>query len=162
MTGFSWACDPVVDTPEGRAKARAAEAAIRQVYDDNNCRALDFETEVDTAVMGDGCYKVLWDTAEKRVRITAPDAGGLYAWRRPDDYNQVYQVATRYQLTGDEAAQLYRREPANLTAWVTELWTAGYVSGHLFWGTEWRKGEGRAYSLLAPGRGRGRLRVKGD
>jgi hypothetical protein len=131
MTGFSWACDPVVDTPESRAKARAAEAAIRQVYDDNNCRALDFETEVDTAVMGDGCYKVLWDTAEKRVRITAPDAGGLYAWRRPDDYNQVYQVATRYQLTGDEAAQLYRREPANLTAWVTELWTAADLTIYL-------------------------------
>jgi hypothetical protein len=49
---------------------------------------------------------------------------------------------------------------ALVAAWA--LYTAGYVSGHLFWGTEWRKGEGRAYSLLAPGRGRGRIRVKGD
>ncbi len=124
MTGFSWACDPVEDTPEARKLARQAEIAIRQVYDDNNCRALDFETEVDAAILGDACYKVIWDTAEKRVRITAPDVSGLYAWRTADDLNSVWRVATRYRLDRDQVRELYRREIEAPAAWITELWTA--------------------------------------
>jgi len=124
MTGFSWACDPVVDTPEARKLARRAETAIRRVYDDNNCPALDFETEVDAAVMGDACYKVMWDTAEKRVRITAPDVSGLYAWRTADDLNSIWRVATRYRLEKDQIRELYRREIEAASAWITELWTA--------------------------------------
>lgn len=124
MTGFNWSCDPLVDTPEARQLARRAEAAIRRVYDDNNCRALDFETEVDAAVLGDACYKVIWDAGEKAVRITSPDVSGLYAWRVADDPSRVWRVAARYRLDRDQIRELYRREVPAGKAWVTELWTA--------------------------------------
>ncbi|MCX8125951.1 MAG: phage portal protein [Dehalococcoidia bacterium] len=131
MTGFNWACDPVIDTPENRRLARQAEIAIRQVYDDNDCRSLDFETEVDTAVLGDGCYKVIWDTGEKRVRITSPDVTGLYAWRLSDDPAQIWRVATRYQLDADQIRELYGREVSGARAWITELWTASEFTLYL-------------------------------
>jgi len=124
MTGFNWACGPLIDTPEARKTARQAEVAIRQVYDDNNLRALDFETEVDAAVLGDGCYKVIWDAKAKNIRITAPDVSGLYAWRTADDVNSVWRVATRYQLDKDQVRELYGREITSNQAWITELWTS--------------------------------------
>lgn len=49
---------------------------------DNHLQQLDHETEIDTAIIGDGCYKVIWDTDEKRIRVTAPDVSGLFAWWR--------------------------------------------------------------------------------
>ena len=80
MQGLNFACYPEEDTDELKARARRAEQVLRQVYEENNLQQLDYETEVDTAVLGDGCYKVIWDTDEKRIRITAPDVSGIYAW----------------------------------------------------------------------------------
>jgi len=90
-----------------KALARAAEAALRQVYDENDLRQLDFEAEIDAAVLGDGCYKVTFDHQEKRVRVTAPDVTGLHAWRAGDDLNQVWRVASRYRLAAEECERLY-------------------------------------------------------
>jgi hypothetical protein len=39
---------------------------------------MDFETEIDCAILGDACYKVTWE--EGRVRVTAPDVQGIYVW----------------------------------------------------------------------------------
>jgi len=108
MANALFAADPVTDSEADVATAAAAEKAIGQVVIDNNLEELDFATEIDTAILGDGCYKVTWDVVNKRVRVTAPDVQGVYAWWQPDDPSVVYQVASRYKA-GDD--------------WITEVWT---------------------------------------
>jgi len=124
MPGLGFACYPGEETDELRARMRKAEHFLRQVYEQNNLQQLDYETEVDTAILGDGCYKVIWDTDEKRIRITAPDISGIYAWWLGDDTSRVWRVASRYMLTQDEIVILYGRSIAKRQAAITEVWTA--------------------------------------
>ena len=124
MPGLGFACYPGGETDELKARVRKAEQFLRQVYEQNNLQQLDYETEVDTAILGDGCYKVIWDTDEKRIRITAPDISGIYAWWLGDDTARVWRVASRYTLTQDEVQLLYSRAIEKKTATITELWTA--------------------------------------
>ena len=105
-------------TPEGSARARAAERAMRQVERENALAQLDFETELDCAVLGDGCYRVGWDSEARRVRVTAPDVQGMFAWRAPDDLSQVTAVATQYTLAPSNGR---KRAPEDT---VTEYWSA--------------------------------------
>jgi len=122
MNDLNFAFDPL---PGGDpARAKRAEDVVYQVLDQNTCSELDYTTEVDTAILGDGCYKVIWDAVEKRIRITAPDVNGLYAWWTGDDLSRIYQVASRYTLSADEVALLYKRTLQKKSAQVTELWTA--------------------------------------
>ena len=133
MAGFTFAVDPVIpvrltdsDIPFGESSpdpAAAAERFLRSVYDDNDLFALDFDTEVDCAVLGDAAYKVTWSPAEKRILVTAPDVQGLYAWWIPDNVTSVYRVAARYRLSADEVNILYGILPKGKSAWVVELWT---------------------------------------
>ena len=106
------------------ARARRAEQLLRQVYEQNNLQQLDYETEIDTAILGDGCYKVIWDTDEERIRITAPDVSGIFAWWLGDDISRVWRVASRYTLTRDEISILYGRSTDKKQSTITELWTA--------------------------------------
>jgi len=111
------------DTPSGRERARAAERALRDVEATNALAQLDFETELDCAVLGDACYKVTWNPAEASVRVTAPDVQGVFAWRVPDDPSRLLAVASQYALepgSKDPAAAGTRTPPAT----VTEYWTA--------------------------------------
>jgi len=122
MNDLNFAFDPL---PGGDpARAKRAEDVVYQVLDQNNCLELDYTTEIDTAILGDGCYKVIWDAIEKRIRITAPDVNGIYAWWTGDDLSRIYQVASRYTLSADEIALLYKRTLQKKSAQVTELWTA--------------------------------------
>lgn len=123
MQGLNFACYPREATDELKARARSAEQLLRQVYEENNLQQLDYETEVDAAVLGDGCYKVIWDTDEKRIRITAPDVSGIYAWWLGDDTSRVWRVASRYILTQDEIAILYGQSIEKKQATITEAWT---------------------------------------
>ncbi len=123
MTGINFAVDPVEDSDEARARARKAVAALYKVYDENQLEQLDLETEIDCAVLGDACYKVIWDTTKKWVRVTAPDIQGVYAWCSGDDTSHVWRVASRYRLAAEEAEILYGLKPKNKTATVVELWT---------------------------------------
>ena len=111
------------DTEKAKASARKAEAAIYKVYADNHLEQLDLETEIDCAVMGDACYKVIWDAAEKRVRVTAPDVQGIYAWCAGDDISRVWRVASRYRLSAEEVELIYGVKPAGKTAVIVEVWT---------------------------------------
>jgi hypothetical protein len=151
MQGLTSAAYPTEDKDELKARTRRAEQLLRQVYEQNNLQQLDYETEIDTAILGDGCYKVIWDTDEKRVRITAPDVSGIFAWWLGDDTSRVWRVASRYTLTQDEIQMLYgdviasaakqsqgiatsprfigaprndRKGTARNNVVVTELWTA--------------------------------------
>jgi len=124
MQGLNFACYPGEGTDELKARTRSAEQLLRQVYEDNNLQQLDYETEIDAAVLGDGCYKVIWDTDEKRIRITAPDVSGVYAWWLGDDTSRVWRIASRYTLTQDEIQLLYGRAIEKKQAIITEVWTA--------------------------------------
>lgn len=123
MQGLNFACYPAEETDEFKARARKAEQLLRQVYEQNKLQQLDYETEIDAAVLGDGCYKVIWDTDEKCIRITAPDISGIYTWWLGDDTSRVWRVASRYTLTQDEVQLLYGRAIEKKQAIITELWT---------------------------------------
>jgi hypothetical protein len=131
IQGLDFACYPAQETEELRAKAQQVERFLHQVYDDNNLEQLDYETEVDAAILGDGCYKVIWDTTLKRIRITAPDVSGIFAWWLGDDTSRVWRVASRYTLTQDEIGILYALPITHNQATITELWTANTFSLYL-------------------------------
>jgi hypothetical protein len=119
MSGINFAVDAVGDSDEAKDKARRAEAALRQVYEDNNLEQLDLDTEIDGAILGDAGYKVIWDSEAKKVRVTAPDVQGIYAWWLGDDTSRIWRVASRYSLSAEERGTqelqpggLYRHRPA--------------------------------------------------
>ena len=122
--GLNFACEPAEATDKAKELARSAEKVIYDVYLANNLQELDYETEVDAAILGDGCYKVTWDAVEKRIRVTSPDVNGLYAWWLGDDLSKVWRVASRYTLTQEELDQLYQKTTAKKVVTITELWTA--------------------------------------
>ncbi len=132
--GFNFACDSITD--EAQETARQAEAALREVYDRNNLAQLDYETEIDTAILGDGCYKVIWDTKEKRVKVTAPDITGIFAWWWGDDLSRVWRVASRYTLGQDEAQMAYKVKLNKKQVTLIEFWTddtfALYIDNALY------------------------------
>jgi len=122
MSGIHFAVDAVEDSEEARDRARQAEDALYGVYEENNLEQLDLETEIDCAILGDACYKVIWDMVEKKVRVTAPDIQGIYAWWLGDDTSRVWRVASRYVLSAEETELLYQTKPRNKTATVVEIW----------------------------------------
>jgi len=124
MSGIDFAVDTVDDSDEARTRAQRTEAALYRVYEDNHMEQLDLETEIDCAVLGDACYKVIWDTAEKKVKITAPDVQGIYAWWWGDDTSSIWRVASKYNLSAEEAQLLHGIKPRGKTATIVELWTA--------------------------------------
>jgi len=123
MSGTHFVVEPIEDTDEARARAEKAEAALYQVYEDNNLEQLDFETEIDCAILGDACYKVIWDQETKHVSITAPDIQGIYIWWVGDDTSKVWRVASKYSLSQDMVESLYRVKAKDKTASIIEVWT---------------------------------------
>ena len=123
MSGIHFDVGAAEDSGEAADEARRAEEALYRVYEQNNLEQLDLETEIDCAILGDACYKVIWDTAEKRVRVTAPDIQGIYAWWLGDDTSRVWRVASKYILSAEEAGLLYQLKPRGKTAAVVEIWT---------------------------------------
>src|SRR4030042_483329 len=146
MEGLNFACEPVEDTDKAKVLARSAEKVIYEVYQQNNLQELDYETEVDAAILGDGCYKVTWDAVEKRIRVTSPDVNGLYAWWLGDDLSKVWQVASRYQLTKDELELLYQKKTDKKVVTITEAWTA--KQSHLFMDSETLEDKPNPYGFI--------------
>ena len=113
ISGLNFAIDPADATPETAAHARSAEIALAHIYDANQLDQLDFDTEIDAAILGDGAYKVTWDAAERRVRVTAPDVQGVFAWWAGDDVSRVWRVASRYTIDAEAARAMYGVQPKN-------------------------------------------------
>jgi hypothetical protein len=111
ISGVTFAVDPVDPSPEAAERARAAERALLEVYEANQLAQLDFDTELDTAVLGDGAFKVTWDAAERRVRVSAPDVQGLFVWWLGDDVSHLWRVASRYYLLPEEVEMLHGVRP---------------------------------------------------
>ena len=107
MNGVAFVVDEEGPSEAAREVARRSERALRDVYEANNLAQLDFDSEIDASILGDGAWKVTWDPDQRRVRVTAPDVQGLYAWWLGDDVSRVWRVASRYQLSDEEASMLY-------------------------------------------------------
>ncbi|MFA5378247.1 MAG: phage portal protein [Dehalococcoidia bacterium] len=98
--------DPL--TKETAKNAEAAEQDLNFIETDNDCEELDYNTERDAAIYGDGCYKVTWDIINKRVRITAPPVAGLALWSDPNNPNVITRLASQYLLpNGDTATEIW-------------------------------------------------------
>jgi hypothetical protein len=113
MSGLSFVVDPEDGSEAEQERARRAERALQAVAEANNLAQLDFDSEIDASVLGDGAFKVTWDPAARRVRVSTPDVQGLFAWWVGDDLSQVWRVASRYSLAEDEAAMLYGLDAVN-------------------------------------------------
>lgn len=122
---------PVVD-PAGGELATTAQAELDAVWKSNDLARLDFETEVDTAVLGDGAFKVVWDDQTERVVVTAPDVQGLYVWCVGDDIRRLWRVVSCYSVEADQVETLFgskavtTKRSGDLVP-VHECWTADEV-----------------------------------
>jgi hypothetical protein len=133
--------DPEDGSTAALERARRTEQALRQVYEQNSFDQLDFDNEVDCSVLGDAACKVTWDAVEGRVRVTAPDVQGLFAWTAGDDLSRVWRVASTYTLSHDEAevlldgaALLSRPEHAIVEVWTdstAEFWVDGTLASEM-------------------------------
>ena len=121
--GMVVTAEPWDASPESRERAQRARAALDAVADANALTQLDYETEVDASILGDGCYKVTWDPEGETVRITAPDVQGVFAWWVGDDFSRTWRVASRYRLTSEEAEGLYGVAAEGAEVVVVEVWT---------------------------------------
>ncbi len=132
MSDMHSVVDAEEESPEAQERARRAERALAEVAEQNNLAQLDFDTEIDAAVLGDAAFKVTWDPIERRVRVSSPDVQGLLVWWLGDDVSRVWRVASRYQLSPDEVELAFgfappgRRPPASAArpVEVVEVWTA--------------------------------------
>jgi hypothetical protein len=122
--------DPEDGSAEAHERARRTERALAEVYEQNNLAQLDFDTETDAAVLGDGAFKVTWDPIERRVRVSAPDVQGLFVWWLGDDTSRIWRVASRYLLSAEEVELAFGAKPAEQRSGrdrrieVVEVWTA--------------------------------------
>lgn len=131
MAEIGLTVDPYDPSEKAEGEAEKASRALAAVYADNDVQQLDFDTELDAAVLGDAAYKVTWDAEEERVRISAPDVQGIFAWWVGDDVNRVWRVASRYKLSADEVALLYGPDSRTHSSTgkrpdstIVEVWTA--------------------------------------
>jgi hypothetical protein len=123
LSGHSVQVEALDGVSEGaRGRARAAELALREVEVTNAVAQLDFETELDCAVLGDAAYKVTWDADAESVRISPPDAQGIFAWREPGDLNRITAIASQYEVHGPQGTAYASNNVPPGT--VTEFWTA--------------------------------------
>jgi hypothetical protein len=130
MSGMHTVVDPEDGSAEAQERARRTERALAEVYEQNNLAQLDFDTETDAAVLGDGAFKVTWDPIERRVRVSAPDVQGLFVWWLGDDTSRVWRVASRYLLSAEEVELAFGiaspEQPSgrDRRIEVVEVWTA--------------------------------------
>lgn len=127
MTGRHIAVDPTGDDPASSRFARQAETALEDLHRRCGLDLLDWETELDAAILGDGCYKVWWDAAAppgQQLRVGAPDPLGIHAWWDPADFGTVTRVAQRSRLPAADAARRFGIAPAGPEVDVVEDWTA--------------------------------------
>jgi hypothetical protein len=98
--------------------ARAAEAALLEAHAANALDRLDYDTETDTAVLGDGAFRVSWSepgAARRHHRSRRPRHLHLAQGPQLTDYDQV---AHRYTLPADQASASPppRRQPPSSSA----------------------------------------------
>ncbi len=104
--------EPVTfSVPAGRgvtpAAASRAEALLNDFGAAADLHALDHQTLIDAAVLGDGAFKVTWDPVAAQPVVASIDPAGLWAWTWPDNVRRLRRVAHRYRLAAAEAGDLF-------------------------------------------------------
>ncbi|ADJ25507.1 phage portal protein, SPP1 [Dehalogenimonas lykanthroporepellens BL-DC-9] len=108
----------------GEGENVASARRVLNRWADFNCLdRLDYETETDTAVLGDGAYRLGWDESAGEVRVTAPDMAGLEVTFGADGVTPR-EVRHAYRLPGGAAEGAWGLPVAGGEAEVTEHWTA--------------------------------------
>lgn len=106
----------------------AAERALAELATADDWHGLDYAAALDAAVLGDAAFKVTWDAARQRPRLTTVDPGQLVVATRPDDLREVVAVAHEYPLEAGAVETVYGVALPALgpDGWVTvrEEWTA--------------------------------------
>jgi len=128
---------------EGANTARHAEGLLQACYEQNALALADLDTAVDSAVLGDGAFKVTWDTERGAPSVSPVDPTSLVCLRRPDDYRRLEMVQQSYRVGGvrDQLSGIrgpYQPllpgfEPSQ-TGMMVEVWTAETLE-------VWRNGE---------------------
>jgi len=105
----------------------AAERYLARLAAEDDWHGLDYAAALDAAVLGDSAFKVTWDAARGRPRLTTVDPAQLVVATRPDDLRAVVAVAHEYPLAPEAAEELFglRLPGAAPGGWVTvrEEWT---------------------------------------
>jgi Phage portal protein, SPP1 Gp6-like len=143
MLGRTIAAVPEDNSRAARRRADATTDYLRRVAEQHDLDLLDFDNEIDCAILGDAAWKVTWDPTtpsflpHPRGRgdslaspggsavITPPDVTGLYVWWQPDNLANVWRVASQYALDNQQISDLYgltldQRQPSQR---ITEVWT---------------------------------------
>ena len=132
--GMAVVAEPWGSSSEAADRAQRAQEALLEVAAANALEQLDYETEVDASILGDGCFKVIQDPDPDRggwdspLRVTAPDVQGIFAWWAGDDLSRVWRIASRYQLAAEGAEDLYGITPRGAEATAVEVWTATHFA----------------------------------
>lgn len=107
-------------------RAATVERLLKGAYEQNGLWAVDYDTAVDCAVLGDGAYKVTWDPVAAQPSVVAVDPQTLSVERAPDDYRKIRGVRQTYTLSAREVAERWGvRSPGGGEVSVTEEWSNG-------------------------------------
>jgi hypothetical protein len=114
---------------EGKKSAQHAEALLQACYEHNSLALVDLDTAVDSAVLGDGAFKVTWDPDAGAPSVSAVDPSTLVCVRQGDDYRRLLKVTQSYYVgAGDQGSGVGSGNYQSLTpdprSLVTEEWTA--------------------------------------
>lgn len=91
---------------EAQAAAEQAEQVLQDIAYANDLTRLDYESEVDCAVLGDGAFKVTWEP-EQGVVISAPDVSNLFVWTDSRDRRRYWRVAECYEVDGVKSVEVW-------------------------------------------------------
>jgi hypothetical protein len=98
----------VIADGDGQEEAiQRAERALNGVYARHDQHTIDFQSALDSAVLGDGAFKVTWSSRRAAPLVVPVDPATLWAWWEPDNPNEVYRVVQRYTLAASEAGRLF-------------------------------------------------------
>ena len=139
--GITFAVEPPDRAqPDSPRTAQHAEALLQSSYERDSLALIDLDTAVDSAVLGDGAFRVTWDTATASPVVSAVDPATLTCTRQPDDYRrlltvtQTYPAGARDQGPGTSTPKAIRNtqyavpsDPrpliSNPQSLITEIWT---------------------------------------
>jgi hypothetical protein len=123
MNGLSVRAVALDGSAEAKARAARAQHLLDKSCNANNLGRLDYETEIDAAVLGDGCYRLGWDAAAGAVRVTSPDVAGIGVDYAMDGVT-VEKVTLEYTVFKAVALQAWGFNSPNRDVYVVETWTA--------------------------------------
>jgi len=97
----------IPDGDDQQDSVRRAERALNEVYARYDQHTIDFQSALDSAVLGDGAFKVTWSARRGAPLVVPIDPSNVWAWWEPDNPNEVYRVAHRYTIGANEVQRIF-------------------------------------------------------